>query len=127
MLGYPRPDDVRIHRLEDELGIRVALVGAAVAFAGKEDDRHAAGALKAADRRRGFEAVDARHAHVEQDGRELALQHLAQRLLTGLRAMDARAQVLEQRGQGKKVLRFVVYEQDVHWRRISVRLGTLLD
>ena len=37
--------------------------------------------LAAADQRRRLESVDPRHVDVEQDDRELALEHLPQRLL----------------------------------------------
>src|SRR5262245_15231887 len=110
----PRPDDVRVDRLEDELAEGVAAVRAAIALGGEEDDRYAPRALEAADGGGGLEAVDARHAHVEQDGGELALEHLAQRVLARIHAMDARAQVLEHSREGKEVLRLVVYQQYVH-------------
>src|SRR5688500_12515004 len=94
--------------------MRVALLGAPVAVRAEEDDRGAAQALDAADRRRGLEAVDARHAHVEQDRGVLVLQHLAQRLFTRARAVQTRAQILEQRAQREQVLRLVVDQQQLH-------------
>src|SRR5262245_1681761 len=114
VVGDPGPDDVRVDRLEDELGEAVAAAGAPVALRREEDDRHPARALEAADGRGGLEAVDAWHAHVEQDRGELALEHLAQRLLARSYAVDAGAQVLEQRGQRIEVFRLVVDQQDIH-------------
>ena len=84
----------------------------------EEDDRRAPEALDAADRRRGLEAVDARHAHVEQDGGEVALQHLAQRVFAGLRAVHLGAHVLEQRAQRVQVSWLVVDQQQVHEGRL---------
>ena len=81
---------LRHHRRQDvvDRAERVAARGLhLVGVGGDEDDRRVRRALVLADQRGGLEAVDVGHVDVEQDHRELALQHLAQRL--GARAHAA--------------------------------------
>ena len=70
-------------------------------------------ALARADQARGLEAVDARHAHVEQDHREVVLEREAQRLLARLRHHQVLPERREQLLQREQALRLVVDEQDL--------------
>src|SRR4051812_4082317 len=125
MGGDARTDDVGVDRLEDEFGEGVATVRAAIALRGEEDDGYAPGPLEAADGGGSLEAVDTGQADVEQDGGELAPEHLAQRILARIGAMDARAQVLEHCGQGEEILRLVVYQQYVHHACCFISVATI--
>ena len=60
----------------------VAVIG------GDENDRRMRGFLAAANQRRRLEPVQPRHVDVEQDQRELALEHLPQRLVAGRRRVE---------------------------------------
>ena len=82
-----------------------------------EDDRHAARALAGADQLGRLEAVEPRHLDVEEDRRELALQHRLERLLAGARPHEPVARRLEDRLEREQVLGVVVDEQD---RRVAV-------
>jgi hypothetical protein len=83
---------------------------------GDEDDRRQFRARPLPDQLRGFEAVHARHSHVEQDHGEVLLQQLPQGIWAGGR-LD---HVLAQRGQDgserEPFRRVIVDEEDVDLR-----------
>jgi hypothetical protein len=91
---------------------------------GQEDDRDVARPLTGLDQLGGLDAVHARHLDVEQDHREVADEHLAQRLLAGVGLDDVDAQRLQDGLQRDAVLAPVVDEQDpcgvdLHHQRCS--------
>ena len=114
-LRQRRPDHIRLERLAQvDVFVAVARAHAPVFLGAHEDDRRAARALEAANRRGDFVAVHSRQAHVEQDGDELVLQHQAQRVFARLREQQLRAQVAQQLAEGE-LRRLVVFDhQQVH-------------
>jgi hypothetical protein len=66
------------------------------------------------DARGDLEAVDARHADVEQDGREVVLRRGGERLFAGPRGDDGRAGRLEERGQRVQRRLVVVDDQQAN-------------
>jgi hypothetical protein len=78
-----------------------------------------------ADQRRSLEPVHPRHVDVEQDERELPLEHLAQRFVAGRRRMQVLAQLLEHRAVDEQLVRPVVDDQDAgpigHRRDVLIR------
>jgi hypothetical protein len=79
---------------------------------GEEDDRDVPGARPGPDDAGGLQAVEAGHAHVEQDDGDVLAQQRAQGLLAGLGADQPLAQGLEHRAQRSQVLAVIVDEQD---------------
>ena len=112
-LGHHRRQDV-VDRAQRIAARGLHLVG----VGGDEDDRRVRRALVAADQRGRLEAVDVGHVDVEQDHRELARQHLAQRL--GARADEDQVllQLLEHGPEDQQLLLQVVDHQDVDLLRL---------
>ena len=107
-VGDHRREDV-VHRAE-----RVALRGLhLVGVGGDEDDRRVRRVLVLADEARGLQAVDVGHVDVEQDHRELALQHLAQRLGARAHHDQVLAQLLQDRLEDQQLFLQVIDDQDV--------------
>jgi len=64
------------------------------------------------DHRRDLEAVDVGQVDVEQDEREVALEHAAQRLAAGGRGQHLVIGAVEHRRDREQILRAVVDHQD---------------
>ena len=112
-----RPQNLRHHRRRDVIdcaeGIRLRHPQLVAVIGGHEDDRCMRGLLAAANQRRRLEAVEPWHVDVEQDQREIALQYLAQRLVTGRRRVQVLVEFLEQRPVDQQLVRPVVDDEDV--------------
>ena len=130
-----RPEDVRVERFEQvvDRAVRVPLehVRRVAADRRDEHDRHRAQAWMRLDERRGLEAVDAGHLHVEQHDGELVGEQALEGLFTRGRADDAVAEWGEHRVEADQVRGDVVHEQDRRprpdvpsARRVAVPLGT---
>ena len=78
-----------------------------------EDDRRLRRTRMAADHRGGLEAVHPRHAHVEQDRRDLHLEQLHERLVARLGAHEVVSEAAEDRLVSEEARGRVVDEQDV--------------
>ncbi len=112
-LGPHRQLDV-VHRAQ-----RVAArdAGFEVGERRHEDDRRVRRAGAATDESGGLEAVELRHADVEQDHRELLAQQRAQRFGAGVRGDDAVVAVGEDRFEREQLVGAVVDQQHVDRRR----------
>ena len=108
-LGHDRGCDV-IDRAEGVALLHVMLV---VEVGGDEDDRDMRRPAAIANQRRGFEAVQARHVDVEQNHREVALEHLLQRLLARRGRVQILPKILEDRPVDKQLVRAIVDDEDV--------------
>ena len=73
-------------------------------------------ALAFPDQPRRLEAVDARHAHVQEDHRKLLLQDAAQRLFAGIRQHQVLPQALQQLLQRHEISPVIVDDQDAGHR-----------
>ena len=78
----------------------------------QEHDRDVACARALLDQLRGLEPVEARHAHVEQDHREVLLEQHAQRSVPRGRRPQRIAERIEHRLERPQILGLVVDEQD---------------
>ncbi len=107
-LGHHRRQDV-VDRAERVAARGLDLVG----VGGDEDDRRVGAALVAPDQRGGLEAVDVGHVDIEQDHRELAGQHLAQRLGARTHEHEVLVQLLQHRLEDQQLLLQVIDDQDV--------------
>ena len=112
-----RAQDVRVERLEDVVD-SAGLVPAedmlvVLRDRRHEDDRDVPRALALLDQRRGFEAVQDRHLHVEQDHRDVLVEELAQSVLAGVGVEELLAERLEDRLEREQVLGPVVDEEDL--------------
>jgi len=92
-------------------------VGLVAVDRGDEDDRDLSRARVGADQRRGLEAVEVRHLHVEQDDRELVDQQRLQRLAPRAGRHQPLAQRRQRRLERHQIRRVVVYQQDRRLRR----------
>ena len=113
-LGQQHLGNQRLDQVVDRADLvaaehRAHLVGGG----GQEDDRRQSRALARVQQARGLEAVDAGHAHVQQDQCEVVLERRAQRFLAGVGEQQPLTEALEQRAQGQQVLRLVVDEKDI--------------
>ena len=82
-----------------------------------EDDRDVPAARVLLDQRRGLEAAHARHLHVEQDQREVALQDVLERLVTGVSLHQAVAERPQDGLQRQQIGGVVIDHQDAGLRR----------
>ena len=82
----------------------------------QEDDRRISEPLVLPDHRRRFEAVDVRHANVEQDQREILAQQMAQRLASRAREHELPAGRGEQRLHRHQRFGVVVDDENVGYR-----------
>ena len=85
----------------------VAVVG------GDEDDRDVRGAAATADQGRGLESVQAGHVDVEEDGREIPIQHLLQRLLAGSSGKQVLPDILQNRQVDEQLIGPIVDDQEI--------------
>ena len=94
---------------------RIALrhVMIVVEVGGNEDDGYVRRPAPFADQGRGLEAVHPRHVDVEQDDREVALEHLLQRLLARCGGEQILAEVLEDRPVDQQLVGPIVDDQDI--------------
>jgi hypothetical protein len=115
--AHARAQDLGLHRHADVVH-RAALeaaqaVDVAEVHGGDEDDRRALVARVLADHRRQLEAVQLRHAHVDQHHGDVRAQQMLERLL----ARAGLDQGLPERGEdglvAQELPRLVVHEQDV--------------
>jgi hypothetical protein len=97
-----------VHRLERVAPGEMRLV----AEGGEKDDGRVLGARPPADQRRGLEAVHVRHADVEEDHGEVALEQRAQRVAPRADRDDAGRHVGQDRRDGGQLVRRVVHHQD---------------
>ena len=107
---------VGAHRREDvvDRAERVALRGLHLVGVGRdEDDGRVRRFLVLPDELRRLQAVDVGHVDVEQDHRELAVQHLAQRLGARAHHDEVLPELLENAAEDQQLLGQVVDDQDV--------------
>ena len=120
------------HRREDvvDRAERVALRGLhLVGVGGDEDDGRVRRFLVLADQLRRLQAVDVGHVDVEQDHRELAVQHLAQRFGARAHHHQVLPELLEDAAEDQQLLGQVVDYEDVGWffaHRIKEVRSTLI-
>ena len=107
-IGAHRREDV-VDRAERIALRRLHLVG----VGGDEDDRRVRRLLVLPDELRRLQAVDVGHVDVEQDHRELARQHLAQRFRARAHHHQVLVELLEDRAEDEQLLRQIVDDQDV--------------
>ena len=109
--------DLRIERLEKVVHRTVLVAGELVRRVGvergHEDDGNVRAALARLDEACGLVAVEARHAHVHEDGGEVFVQDAAQGLLPRERGDQALAERLEDRADRGEVRRLVIDDQHV--------------
>ena len=84
------------------------------AVTGKKQNGRVAGALARTDQLGGLKTVHVRHLHVQQDGREIVVQQMAQGFGTGTRQHQLLAQPLQCRFERHQIVRRVVHQQDLH-------------
>ena len=107
---------LRHDRLEQEIDRAQIVTAEQVLFipiAGEEKNRDLPRSRAAADQLGGFKAVHLGHSHVQQDGREIVVQKVAERLLAGVRQHQFFAQTAERRLQRHKVLRCIVHQKNL--------------
>ena len=122
-----RLQDQRLDRLEDVVdgAGRVAAkdVQVVLVVGGQEQDRDARRARPRPDHGRELEAVDPRHADVEQDDRELVLEDVAQHLLAGLGEDDLEPGLAQHLLDGEEVARIVVGDEHLRGHRGGSKAG----
>ena len=111
-----RAEDVRVEGLEDVVdgAGRIAAEDVPLVLRDRrqEDDRDRRRARAALDQLGRLEAVHVRHLDVEQDAREVAVEQLAQRGLSGLHGDELLVERLERRLERQQVLGAIVDEED---------------
>jgi hypothetical protein len=122
-------EDLRIERLEDvvDSARRVAAKDLLLVLRDRryEDDRHVTRALALLDQRRGLEAVELGHLHVEEDHGDLVAEELPERLVAGVRVQQRLSERREDAFEREQVLRPVVDEEDVRHLGLGPRWGNL--
>ena len=106
-------DDRRDHEVDRPERIAASRAHLVAVVRGDEDDGHVCRALPAADHRRRFQAVHPGHVDVEEDDRELVLQHLPQRFLAGSRRDEVLAELFQDRAIDDVLVGAIVDKQDV--------------
>ncbi|MDT4827249.1 hypothetical protein FQZ97_605890 [compost metagenome] len=127
------PQYLGIEGFEDEVhragGVSLQHGVLGVGDGGDEDDRREAGQRAAAHQAGDFEAVHARHLHVQQDQADLFLEQAFQCRLAGVHRAYLPFAVVQQRlHRGKVFLAVVHHQQDVGHRgllRLQARHGDL--
>ena len=117
------PENERLDRLEhviDRAG-RVAAEDVQVVLVEgrQEEDRDARRARTAADHAGDLVAVEARHLHVEQDQRELVLEHVPQGCFAGCGEDQLQAGGAQHLLDGEQVAPVVVDDQDLRRHRLG--------
>jgi hypothetical protein len=103
--------------------IRLGHPGLVAVIGRDENDRRVRGLLAAANQRRGLEAIEPRHVHVEQDQREIVFEHLAQRVVARGRRVEVLLQILEDGAVDEQLVGPIVDDQDVGPIGALVRQG----
>ncbi len=85
-----------------------------IPVSGEEQNRGLLRPRAAADQFRGFEAVHIGHPDIQQNGREVVVEKMPERLLSGVRQHQFFAQAVERGSDGDQVLRRVVHQKDFH-------------
>src|SRR5205085_8660611 len=112
-----RAKDVGMERLEDVVDGAELVTAEDVRLApfhrGQENDRRVARLLAFTNERRGFEAVEVGHLHVEEDDCELAIEQMFERAIPALGAHQVLPHLSEDRLEREEVVGLVVDQQYV--------------